>query len=133
MCGIHIGVSYLKAGRSLALPLFERRSVLRRILLVLTVAALMAAMMVSAGPAQANDLNLGNSSNFVQVGDSLFGVGDIDDFDDNGIDFDGIGFDDNGIDFDGIDFDSNGGFFGFGGGIQQDSDSGELSIGSDVS
>jgi hypothetical protein len=102
---------------------------MRRILFVLTVGALMAAMMVvSAGPAQANDFNFGNSSNFVQVGDSLFGVGDIDDFDDNGIDFDGIGFDDNGIDFD-----SNGGFFGFGGGIQQDSDSGELSIGSDVS
>jgi hypothetical protein len=133
MCGIHIGVSYLKVGRLLALPLFERRSVLRRILLVLTVAALMAAMMVSAGPAQANETNFGNSTNLV-AGDGFIGFGgDIDDFDGNDIDFDGIGFDDNGIDFDGIDFDSNGGFFGFGGGIQQDSDSGELSIGSDVS
>ena len=50
---------------------------MRRILFVLTVAALMAAMMISAGPAQANDTNFGNSSNFVQVGNGLFGVGDI--------------------------------------------------------
>jgi hypothetical protein len=138
MCGIHIGVSYLKAGLSLALSLFERRSVLRRILLVLTVGALMAAMMaVSAGPAQANDFDFGNSSNFVQVGDNLFGFGDIDD---DGIDFDdGIfGFGrhhHHGIDFDGIDFDGNDGIFGFGGfsGIDQDSDSGRVSIGSNVS
>jgi hypothetical protein len=54
---------------------------MRRILFVLTVAALMAAMMVSAGPAQANDLNFRNSTNVVQVGNSLFGFGDIDDDD----------------------------------------------------
>ena len=109
---------------------------MRRIILVLTVAAVMAAMMVSAGPAQANETDdFDNSNNFVLFGNSLFGVGDIGD--DDGIDFDDIfGFGrhhHHGIDFDGIDFDSNGGFFGFGGGIQQDSDSGELSIGSDVS
>ena len=106
---------------------------MRRFLLVLSVAALMAAMMVSAGPAQANDLNFGNSNNVVLSGGSLYGFG-------TGFDFD----DDNGIDFgnnscchnfghNGIDFGDNGGFFGFGGGIQQDSDSGELSIGSNVS
>src|SRR5215217_2707569 len=104
MCGIHIDVSYLRVGLSLALPLFERRSVLRRILLVLTVAALMAAMMVSAGPAQANETDFGNSTNLVAG--------------DRGIDFGG--------DIDGID----GIIFG---GIDQHSDSGELSIGSNVS
>ena len=106
---------------------------MRRFLLVLTVAALMAAMMVSAGPAQANERSFENSNNVVLGGGSLFGFG-------TGFDFD----DDNGIDFgnnscchnfghNGIDFGDNGGFFGFGGGIQQDSDSGELSIGSNVS
>ena len=50
---------------------------MRRILFVLTVAALMAAMMLTAGPAQANETNFGNSNSFVQVGNSLFGVGDI--------------------------------------------------------
>src|SRR5215212_10785321 len=108
MCGIHIDVSYLKAGRSLALPLFERRSVLRRILLVLTVAALMAAMMVSAGPAQANDLNFGNSNNLVQSGGSLFGFGTGFDFDDD----DGIDFGNNScchnFGHNGIDIDDNG-------------------------
>jgi hypothetical protein len=73
---------------------------MRRILFVLTVAALMAAMMViGAGSAQANNLNFGNSSNVVLFGNSLVGFGDIGDFD--GIvcchhgndfgDFDGIG------------------------------------------
>jgi hypothetical protein len=103
---------------------------MRRIILVLTVAAVMAAMMVSAGPAQANERNFGNSNNFVQVGNSLFGVGDID-LDDNGIDFDGIDFGHHlhGIDFD--DIDDKGVFLGFGGfgGIEQDSDSGDIRIG----
>src|SRR5215208_4365169 len=89
MCGIHIDVSYLRVGLSLALPLFERSSVLRRILLVLTVAALMAAMMVSGGPAQANETDFGNSTNLV-AGDGFIGFGgDIDD-DIDGIDFDDI-------------------------------------------
>ena len=98
---------------------------MRRILLVLTVAALMAAMMVSAGPAQANETDFGNSSNLV-AGDGFIGFGgDID-----GIDFDDIfGF---GRHFGhhGIDDDIDGIIFG---GIDQHSDSGELSIGSDVS
>ena len=81
---------------------------MRRILFALTVAALMAAMMVSAGPAQANETSFGNSNNFVQVGNSLFGVGDIDDFDDNGIDF-GHNFGHNGIIFGGIEQDSHSG------------------------
>ena len=91
---------------------------MRRILFVLTVGALMAVMtVVSAGPAQANDFNFGNSSNFVLVGDSLFGFGDIDD--DDGIDFDDFDFDDhhhcchhfgnNGIIFSGIEQDSRSG------------------------
>ena len=132
MCGIHIDVSYLRVGLSLALPLFERRSVLRRILLVLTVAALMAAMMVSAGPAQANETDFGNSTNLV-AGDGFIGFGgDIDD-DIDGIDFDdifGFGrhFGHHGID---DDIDGNDGIIF--GGIDQRSDSGELSIGSDVS
>ena len=42
---------------------------MRRILLVLTVAALMAAMMVTAGPAKA-DISIGGGSSF---GDSSFG------------------------------------------------------------
>jgi len=98
--------------------------------MVFTVAALMAAMMVSAGPAQANDLNFGNSNNFVQSGDSLVGFGDIGD--DDGIDFDDIfGFGRH--HHHGIDFDSNDGILGFGSGIDQDADSGRVSIGSDVS
>ncbi len=100
---------------------------MRRIILVLTVAALMAAMMVSAGPAQANERNFHSSNNFVQVGNSL--VGDIDgDFDDNGIDFDGIDIGRHhlhGIDFD--DINDNDLSFGFGG-IDQDSDSGDVDI-----
>jgi len=134
MCGIHVDVSYLRVGISLALPLFERRSVLRRILLVLTVAALMAAMMVSAGPAQANETDFGNSTNLV-AGDGFIGFGgDIDD-DIDGIDFDdifGFGrhFGHRGIDID-DDIDGNDGIIF--GGIDQRSDSGELSIGSDVS
>jgi len=96
---------------------------MRRIILVLTVAAVMAAMMVSAGPAQANDLDFGNSNNFVLSGGSLFGFG-------TGFDFD----DDNGIDFGhnccGHNFGNNGISFG---GIEQDSHSGGVSIGSNVS
>jgi hypothetical protein len=102
---------------------------MRRIILVLTVAAVMAAMMVSAGPAQANERDFGNSTNVVQVGNSLVGFGDIDDDDD---DFDGIFgccrhhlF--HGIDLD--DIDDNDVIFGFGGGIDQDSRSGGIRIG----
>jgi hypothetical protein len=105
---------------------------LRRILMVLTVAALMAAMMVSAGPAQANERNFGNSNNFVLFGDSLVGFGDIGD--DDSIDFDDIfGFGRH--HHHGIDFDGNDSIFGFGGfsGIDQDSDSGDIRIGSNVS
>ena len=104
---------------------------MRRIILVLTVAAVMAAMMVSAGPAQANERNFENSNNFVLFGNSLVGFGDIDDDDDDGIfgccrhhrlhhgiDFDDI--DDNNVTF---------GFGGFGGGIDQDSRSGGIRIG----
>ena len=107
---------------------------MRRIILVLTVAAVMAAMMVSAGPAQANERNFHSSNNFVQVGNSLVGFGDIDDDDDDGI----FGCcrhhrPHHGIDFD--DIDDNGVFLGFGGfgGIEQDSHSGGVSIGSNVS
>ena len=112
---------------------------MRRILMVLTVAALVAAMMVSAGPAQANETDFGNSTNLV-AGDGFIGFGG--DIDDDGIDFDdifGFGrhFGHHGIDIgdDDIDFDGNDGIFGFGGfsGIDQDSDSGEVSIGSNVS
>ncbi len=102
---------------------------MRRIILVLTVAAVMAAMMVSAGPAQANERDFENSNNFVLFGNSLFGFGDIDDDDDD--------FDDivgcchlhhlHGIDFD--DIDDNDVSFGFGGDIDQDSHSGGLRIG----
>jgi hypothetical protein len=96
---------------------------MRRILFVLTVAALMAAMMLTAGPAQANVGNMGNSSNFVLSGGSLFGFG-------TGFDFD----DDNGFDFGhnccGHNFGNNGISFG---GIDQDSHSGGVSIGSNVS
>ncbi len=107
---------------------------MRRILFILTVAAMMAAMMVSAGPAQANETNFRSSTNVVQFGNSLVGFGDIDDDDD---DFDGIFgcclHHHHGIDFDGIDFDGNDGILGFGSGIDQDADSGRVSIGSDVS
>ena len=96
---------------------------MRRFLLVLTVAALMAAMMVSAGPAQANERNFGNSNNFVLSGGSLFGTGfDIDD--------DGIGFGHHCCRHNGIDFGDNSISFG---GIEQDSHSGGVSIGSNVS
>ncbi len=99
---------------------------MRRIILVLTVAAVMAAMMVSAGPAQANERNFENSNNFVLFGDSLVGFGDIDDDDD---DFDGIigcCHHLHGIDFD--DINDNDVSFGFGG-IDQDSRSGGIRIG----
>ena len=106
---------------------------MKRVFMVLTVTALMAAMMVSAGPAQANDLNFGNSNsnNFVQVGNSLVGFGDIDDDND---DFDGIfgccRHHHHGFDFDDInDNDVIFGFGGFGGGIDQDSRSGSIRIG----
>ena len=52
---------------------------MRRVLMVLTVAALLAAMMVSAGPAQAqaNEASFENSTNCVQGGDFLgCGFGD---------------------------------------------------------
>ena len=102
---------------------------MRRIILVLTVAAVIAAMMVSAGPAQANETNFRNSTNLVQVGNSLVGFGDIDDDDDD--DFDGIfgccRHHHHGIDFD--DIDDNDVIFGFGGGIDQDSRSGDIRIG----
>ncbi len=74
---------------------------MRRILLVLTVAALMAAMMVSAGPAQANETNFESGINAVQIGDTLIASGDDDDFDFGDNDFgDGvlIGFGDFGDD-----------------------------------
>ena len=100
--------------------------------MVLTVATLMATMMVSAGPAQANETDFGNSTNLV-AGDGFIGFGgDIDD--DDGIDFDDIfGFGRH--HHHGIDFDGNDSIFGFGGfsGIDQDSDSGEIRIGSNVS
>ena len=98
---------------------------MRRKLFVLTVAALMAAMMlVSAGPAQANVGNVENSNSFVLFGNNLVGVGDIGDFD--GIDFDndGIGVGHNCC---GNNFGHNG--ISFGGGIDQDSDSGGIKIG----
>ena len=99
---------------------------MRRIILVLTVAAVMAAMMVSAGPAQANETDFHSSNNFVQVGNSLVGFGDIDDDDD---DFDGIDIGRHhlhGIDFD--DIDDNDVSFGFGGIDDNDSDSGDVDI-----
>jgi hypothetical protein len=106
---------------------------MRRVFMVLTVAAVMAAMMVSAGPAQANERNFGNSNNFVLSGGSLFGFGDIDDdFDFDDIDFGHHHhhcchhlFGNNDIDFDGIDFGNNGIFSG----IDQDSRSGGIRIG----
>ena len=95
---------------------------MKRIFLVLTVAALMAAMMVSAGPAQANETNFRNSTNVVQFGNSLVGFGDIDDDDD---DIFGC------CRHHGIDLDDNDVIFGFGGfsGIDQDSRSGGIRIG----
>jgi uncharacterized protein YjbI with pentapeptide repeats len=92
---------------------------MRRKLFVLTVAALMATMMITAGPAHA-DLSIGGGNGF-----------DFDGLDFDGIDLDGLDF--AGLDIGDDDIDGNNGFFGFGGGIQQDSDSGELSIGSNVS
>jgi hypothetical protein len=83
---------------------------MRRILLVLTVATLMATMVVIAGPAKA-DTNLGgsNSSNFnnggtfVSVGGHFGGIGDDDNFDNDGFFFSrDSSFDD--IDFGGISF-----------------------------
>jgi hypothetical protein len=63
---------------------------LRRILLVLTVAALMAAMVVGAGPAKAdssgNTSGFNNSPGVIQGNDGLFGFGDNAD-DCNGLDF----------------------------------------------
>jgi hypothetical protein len=138
---------------------------MRRILFVLTVAALVAAMMLTAAPAMANDLFDGNDLdhfggvlNDNDVLDNglfehaLFGNdrrGDL--FDDDGL-FDGGGpichdadtervfirgagfvcVDEN--DLDDLHFvDGNGGFLGFGGGIEQDSRSGGVRIGSNVS
>ena len=89
---------------------------MRRMFMVLTVTALMAAMMVSASPAQANDLNFRNSNNFVQFGNSFVGIGDID-----GFDFDGIDFGNN--------FGHNFGHNGIFSGIDQDSRSGDITIG----
>ena len=65
---------------------------MRRILLILTVAALMAAMMVSAGPAKAdsfgNESNVNNGLNVVQFGgDTFVSFGDDDDFIDDGVFF----------------------------------------------
>ena len=102
--------------------------------MVLTVAALMAAMMVSAGPAQANERNFESGINALQFGDTLIASGDIDDDDD---DFDGIFgccrhhlHHLHGIDLDDIDDnDVIFGFGGFGGDIDQDSSSGGLRIG----
>ena len=54
---------------------------MRRVFMVLTVTALMAAMMVSAGPAQANETNFESGINAVQFGDTLIASGDDDDFD----------------------------------------------------
>ena len=48
---------------------------MRRLLLVLTVAALMAAMVVTAGPAKAADISIGGGSSF---GGSSFDLGDDD-------------------------------------------------------
>ena len=80
---------------------------MRRVLMVLTVAALMAAMMVSAGPANANETNFESGINAVQIGDTLIASGDDGDFDfgDNDFGFgdfgDGvvIGFGDDDEDF----------------------------------
>jgi len=55
--------------------------------MVFTVAALVAAMMVSGGPAQANETNFENSTNLVCGEDFCFGGGDIGDSDN---DFDGV-------------------------------------------
>jgi hypothetical protein len=60
---------------------------MRRVLMVLTVAALVAAMMVSAGPAQANETSFQNSTNVV-AGDGFIGFGG--DIDDDDIDFGGL-------------------------------------------
>src|SRR5215212_2996851 len=78
----------------------EVTRIMRRVLIVLTVAALVAAMMVSAGPAQANETNLESGINAFQVGDTLIASGD-DDFDLSDSDF-GFGFGDV-FGFDGVD------------------------------
>jgi hypothetical protein len=64
--------------------------------MVLTVAALLATMMVSAGPAQAqaNDLNFENSTSCLQGGDQIFcGIGDEFGDDVGSFGFDPFGFD----------------------------------------
>src|SRR5215216_2980210 len=54
---------------------------MRRVMMVLTVAALIAAMMISAGPAKANETNFESGINAVQIGDTLIASGDDFDFD----------------------------------------------------
>ena len=56
---------------------------MRRVMMVLTVAALIAAMMVSAGPAKANETNFESGINAVQIGDTLIASGDDFDLGDN--------------------------------------------------
>ena len=106
---------------------------MRRKLFVLTVAALMAVMMLTAGPAQAN-ISLGggssihNSTNVVQDGGSLLGFG-------TGLDFDGIGCCHRGLDIDDDDIAGNSVFFGLGdidSDIEQNSLSGDLDTGFSV-
>jgi hypothetical protein len=70
---------------------------MRRILLVLTVAALMAAMMVTAGPAKADvdvdvDVDVGGGSGIDDVGEGFFGFDDVGDRFGFGL-VDGFGFD----------------------------------------
>ena len=85
---------------------------MRRVMMVLTVAALIAAMMISAGPAKANETNFESGINAVQIGDTLIASGDDFDFDLGDNDFgdndfgDGvlIGFGDFGDDDSGDDF-----------------------------
>jgi len=136
---------------------------MRRILFVLTVAALMAAMMLTAAPAMADDLFDDNDLDHFRVlndndvldnglfDHALFGNDRRVLFDDDGL-FNGGGpichdadteevlirragfvcVDEN--DLDDLHFvDGNDGFLGFGGGIEQDSRSGGVSIGSNVS
>ncbi len=69
---------------------------MRRLLLVLTVAALMAAMMVSAGPAKAdgfsNERNIDNGLSVVQSGGDYFVSWGDDDYDIYGFDNDVVFF-----------------------------------------
>ncbi len=86
----------MRGGVDESRPFFERSSVLRRLLMVSAVAALMAAMMVTAGPAKADvsvggssvdvDVDVGEGFGFDDVGDGFFGfdVGDGDDDDEDG-------------------------------------------------